>query len=88
MQSCKPTMHHQALRPISSTGTHSLFKNFLYLPVGNFSLPIFLRMISQIHYMFYSIFVHEFLKHHVCKVAPSITNNSPRCLKSTQDISL
>ena len=64
------------------------FKNFLYLPVGNFSLPICLRMISQTHYVFYSIPVHAFLKHLVCKMAPSITNNSPGCPKSAQDISL
>ena len=59
-------------RPIFYAGTYSLFKNFLYLPVGNFILSICLRMISQAHNVFDSISAHEFVKHLICKMAPSI----------------
>ena len=75
-------------RPISSTGAYSLFKNFLYLLVGNFRLPIFLRMISQAHDVFDTISTHEFVKHLVFKVASTITNYSSGCPKFAENISL
>ena len=75
-------------RPISYAGTHSLFQNSLYLPVGNFSLSIYLRMISQAHYVFDTISAHEFVKHLICKVAPSITNYSSGYPKFAENISL
>ena len=40
-----------------------VFKNFIYLPIGNFSLPICLRVISQAHNVFDTISAHEFVKH-------------------------
>ena len=67
--SCTPNLGHCKT---STTGTYSLFKNFLDLPIGNFILPICLRMVSQTHYVFDSIPAHEFLKHFVCKMAPQI----------------
>ena len=76
MQFYMPIMHHQAL------------ETNLYLPIGNLSLPICLRMISQTHDVFDSISAHEFLKHLVCKMASSITNNSSWCPKSAQNIPL
>ena len=75
-------------RPISYAEAYSLFKNFLYLPIGNFSLPICLRMISQSHKVFDTIYDHEFVKHLICKVASSITNYSSRCPKLAENISL
>ena len=71
--SCTPSLGHCKT---STAGTYSLFKNFLNIPIGNFSLPICLRMVSQTHYVFDSIPAHEFLKHFVCKMAPQ---TSKRC---------
>ena len=75
-------------RPISSTGAYNLFKNFLYLPVGNFNLPICLRMINQALNVFDTISAHEFVKHLICKVASSITDYSSGCPKSAENIFL
>ena len=75
-------------RPISYAEAYSIFKNFLYLPVGNFSLPICLRMISQDHNVFDTISAHEFVKHFIFKVTSSITDYSSGCPKSAENISL
>ena len=75
-------------RPISYAGTYSLFQNFLYFPVGNFNLPICLRMISLAHNVFDTISAHEFIKHLICKMAPFITNYSSGCPKSAENVSL
>ena len=88
MQSYMPIMHHQALQTNLLCWSLKSFQRFLYLPIENLSLPICLRMIGQAHYVFDSISAHEFLKHLVCKMASSITNNSYGCPKSAKDISL
>ena len=90
MQFCMPTMHHPALEINLLCWSLQSFPGFSlsYLPIGNHSLPICLRMISQTHDVFDSISAHEFLKHFVCKMTSSITNNSSGCPKSAQNISL
>ena len=88
MQSCRLTMHHQALKTNLFCRNSQSFKEFSLSHCWKFQLAHLLRMIRQTHYVFYSIPVHEFLKHLVCKMAPSIANNSLGCPKSAQDISL
>ena len=48
----KTTRVYFGVLQISSAEAYSLFKNFVYLPVGNFIVPNCLRMISQAHNVF------------------------------------
>ena len=83
-----PRVHHQASKTNLFCWNLQSFQEFSLSPVENFSWPICLRVICQAHNAFDTISDHEFVKHLICKMAPSITDYSSGCPKSAENISL
>ena len=88
MQSCMPRVHHQDSKTNLFYWNLQSFPKFSLSPCWKFQLAICLRMISQDHNVFDTISSHEFFKHLICKMAPSITDYGSGCPKSAENISL